>query len=142
MIKIVLLIVLLFGGVAYWYISQPKTTTGPAPITAEAKAYVRSLQLAEVEMKAVESFASQRVVEITGKITNNGDRRLKLVELNCVFGDVYGQPVARERVAIVRASKGGLAPAETKTFRLPFDNLPPGWNQALPQLVIAQIEFE
>jgi hypothetical protein len=82
------------------------------------------------------------VVEITGKITNNGDRRLKLVELNCVFADAYGQPLTRERVAIVRASKGGLAPNETKTFRLPFDNLPPGWNQALPQLVIAQIEFE
>lgn len=142
MIKIVLLIVLVFGGAAYWYISQPKETAGPAPITAEAKAYVRSLQLAEVEMKAIESFASQRVVEITGKITNNGDRKLKLVELNCVFADPYGQPVSRERVAIVRASRGGLAPGETKSFRLPFDNLPPGWNQALPQLVIAQIEFE
>lgn len=142
MIKIVALIVLVFGGAAYWYISQPKVAVGPAPITPEAKAYVRSLQLAEVEMKAIESFASQRVVEITGKITNNGDRKLKLVELNCVFADPYGQPVSRERVAIVRASKGGLAPGETKTFRLPFDNLPPGWNQALPQLVIAQIEFE
>ncbi len=142
MIKIVLLIVLVFGGAAYWYISQPKVALGPAPITPEAKAYVGSLQLAEVEMKAIESFASQRVVEITGKITNNGDRELKLVELNCVFADPYGQPVSRERVAIVRASKGGLAPGETKTFRLPFDNLPPGWNQALPQLVIAQIEFE
>lgn len=142
MIKIVALIVLVFGGAAYWYISQPKVAVGPAPITPEAKAYVRSLQLAEVEMKAIESFASQRVVEITGKITNNGDRKLKLVELNCVFADPYGQPVSRERVAIVRQSKGGLAPGETKSFRLPFDNLPPGWNQALPQLVIAQIEFE
>lgn len=142
MIKIIALIVLVFGGAAYWYISQPKVVTGPAPITPEAKAYVGSLQLAEVEMKAIESFASQRVVEITGKITNNGERKLKLVELNCVFADPYGQPVSRERVAIVRASKGGLAPGETKSFRLPFDNLPPGWNQALPQLVIAQIEFE
>ncbi len=142
MIKIVALIVLVFGGAAYWYLSQPKVAVGPAPITPEAKAYVRSLQLAEVEMKAIESFASQRVVEITGKITNNGDRKLKLVELNCVFADPYGQPVSRERVAIVRQSKGGLAPGETKSFRLPFDNLPPGWNQALPQLVIAQIEFE
>jgi hypothetical protein len=142
MIRIAALILVVCGGAAYWYLSQPKVVTGPAPITAEAKAYVRNLQLAGVEMKAIESFASQRVVEITGKITNNGGRRLKLVELNCVFADPYGQPVARERVAIVRASKGGLAAGETKSFRLPFDNLPPGWNQALPQLVIAGIEFE
>jgi hypothetical protein len=140
--RIAAVLIVVFGGAAYWYLSQPKVVAGPAPITAEAKAYVRSLQLAGVEMKAIESFASQRVVEITGQITNNGARRLRLVELNCVFADPYGQPVWRERVAIVRASKGGLAAGETKSFRLPFDSLPPGWNQALPQLVIAGIEFE
>jgi hypothetical protein len=34
-----------------------------------------------------------------------------------------------------------LMPGETKEFRLPFDTLPESWNQALPDLVIAQIVF-
>jgi hypothetical protein len=50
--------------------------------------------------------------------------------------------VLRERVAIVRSKNGGLAPTETKAFRMPFDNMPQSWNQAMPQLVIAQIQFE
>jgi hypothetical protein len=37
---------------------------------------------------------------------------------------------------------GGLAPGETKQFRLPFDDIPENWNQVMPQLVIAQIQFQ
>ena len=83
----------------------------------------------------------QALVEITGKITNKGDRRLDQVDLNAVFYDPYGQVVLRERVSIVRPRTGGLAPEETKRFRLAFDNIPQSWNQAMPQLVIAGIRF-
>ncbi|MCL4853516.1 MAG: FxLYD domain-containing protein, partial [Bryobacteraceae bacterium] len=83
----------------------------------------------------------QDIIEITGKITNNGDRQLQQVEINCVFYDAYSQLVLRERVAIVRARDGGLAPGGTKNFRLAFDNIPASWNQNMPQLVIANIQF-
>ena len=142
MIKIVALILLLFGGAAYWLANRPKSDPASALISPDAKQYVRNLDLAEVDMKATDSFVSHRIVEITGKITNKGDRKVKLIELNCIFSDPDGQPLSRERVSIVRPSKGGLPPGETKSFRLPFDQLPPAWNQRLPQLVIAQIEFE
>jgi hypothetical protein len=36
---------------------------------------------------------------------------------------------------------GPLAPGGKKNFRLAFDNIPESWNQALPQLVIAQTVF-
>ena len=36
---------------------------------------------------------------------------------------------------------GGLKPGETKSFRLPFDDLPQSWNQSMPQLVIAGVKF-
>ncbi len=113
----------------------------PAPLTPEAKAYVRNLQLADVDMQKHESYMKQAVVEITGKIGNNGGRTLRAVEINCVFYDPYGQVVRRERVPIVSQKIGGLAPGEIKSFRLPFDDIPDSWNQALPQLVIAEIVF-
>jgi hypothetical protein len=114
---------------------------GPAPITAEAKAYVRSLKLGDIEMQESESFAGGKLVEILGNVSNAGERPLKQVEINCVFHDAYGQVVLRQRWPIVRASSGGLKPGETKPFRLPFDTLPASWNQAMPQVVIASIEF-
>ena len=111
------------------------------PLTAEAKLYTRNLQLSDVELKAKENYFQQAVVEINGKIANTGDRPLDTVEIYCVFRDPYGQLVLRRRLAIVNPRMGGLKPGETKTFRLPFDDLPQSWNQAMPQLVIAGVKF-
>lgn len=133
---------LALGGVGYWYLERETPAAQAAPATPEAKAYVKNLKFSEVELKAAESYMKQAVVEIVGKITNAGDRAVRLVEVNCVFYDPYGQLVLRERVAIVRPKTGSLAPGETKSFRLPFDTIPPSWNQSMPQFVIARIDFE
>lgn len=119
-----------------------QNTDGPAPLTPEAKAYVRHLALSNVEMKAAEAYSGQQIVEILGTIGNNGEQPLKTVEVMCIFSDAYGQVVSRERLAIVKSMGGGLKPGETKPFRLPFDSLPASWNQSLPQLVIANIVFD
>ena len=110
-------------------------------LTPEAKAYARNLQLSDVEMKASENYFQQTVVEINGKIANAGTRPLDTVEIYCIFHDPYGQLVLRRRLAIVGTRTGGLKPGETKSFRLPFDDLPQSWNQAMPQLVIAGVKF-
>jgi hypothetical protein len=112
-------------------------------LTDEARAYVRggALALSGVEMQAKENFAKQMLVEITGKITNGGGRPVKLIEINCVFRDPYGAVVLRERLPIVSERGGGLKPGETRSFRLPFDSIPQSWNQTVPDLVIAQIQF-
>lgn len=137
--------VLALGVAGFWYLDR--TSKQPArprpPLTEEARAYVREqkLKLSDVGLKAHENYMHQSVVEITGNIGNAGERTLKTVELNCVFYDAYGLVVLRERVPIVSARIGSLAPGETKPFRLPFDNIPEAWNQAMPQLVIAGITF-
>jgi hypothetical protein len=143
-LAIVSILVVVIGAAAWFLLlrgsGQPAQ---PAPLTPEAKAYVRNLGLADVEMQAKDNALGSTLVEITGKITNKGNRVLRSVELNCVFYDPYGQLVLRERVPIVRYKGGaGLQPGETRSFRMPFDSIPSGWNQALPQLVIAGIDFE
>ncbi|MGA3040115.1 MAG: FxLYD domain-containing protein [Bryobacteraceae bacterium] len=139
---VVALVVILGAGV-FLYLDRAshRPPPPPPPLTTEAKAYVRSLKLMDVDMQKHESYMKQAVVEITGKIGNNGNRTLRVVEINCVFHDPYGQLVLRKRVPIVGQKMGGLAPGEIKNFRLAFDDIPDSWNQALPELVIAQIVF-
>jgi hypothetical protein len=136
---VIIALVLVLGGAGFWDLERESgsSTAGPT-LTAEAKDYVKHLKLSEVDKKATESYLKQSVVEILGKITNTGDRTVRLVELNCVFRDPYRQLVLRERVAIV---KSPLKPGETRSFRLPFDSVPESWDQDIPQLVIAQIRF-
>ena len=140
---IIVALVLAFGAGAFWWLDyQSRHQTSAHPVlTPEARAYLKSLALSEVQMEANESYLKQEVVEINGKIGNKGDRVLKLVEINCVFHDAYGQVVLRERVAIAGRQMGDLRPGDTKSFRLAFDSIPESWNKQMPDMVIAQILF-
>ena len=138
---VVALVFLAIGGAAAWYVSRPRAAYRPPPLSEAARAYVGNLRLSGVEMQKHESYLGQGVVEITGSVGNVGERPLDSVEIHLIFYDPYGQVVLRERRAIVDRKMKGLGPAETKPFRLAFDNIPDSWNQALPQLVIAAIGF-
>jgi hypothetical protein len=142
-LAIVIVLALAAGLAGFLYLDRAakRPLPAPPPLTAEARVYVRYLKLSDVQMNAHESYLKQSIVEITGNIENAGNRKLDLVEIRCVFYDAYGQVVLRERVPIVSKKTGGVAPGETKAFRLPFDNIPESWNQMMPQLVIARIDF-
>lgn len=144
-VLIVIVLVLVAGLAGFLYLNRASERPAPAPptLSGPARAYIRGgfLKITDAEMQAHESYLKQQIVEITGNIQNRGDRVLETVEINCVFYDSYGQVVLRERVAIVSRKMGKLAPGETKPFRLAFDSVPEGWNQAMPQMVIASIEF-
>lgn len=132
-------VLLFLGGAGAWFVLRHSASSNPdSPLTTEGKAYVRNLKLGEVSMSATESYVGQTVTEIEGKITNSGDRAVKHADVFCIFYNAYGEVVIRERVPIVT---GVLKPGETRTFRLPFDDIPTGWNNQMPQLVIARIEF-
>jgi hypothetical protein len=135
-------IVLLAGsGWAYLHFAAP-ANAGPAPLTPEAKAYVRYLKLGPVEMKAEDSYVNQTITDIQGDVTNTGNRTLRSVVVTCVFYNSYGEVVLRERASILKASGAPAKPGDTRHYRLAFDDIPAGWNNRLPQLVIAQIGFD
>ncbi|MGD0500434.1 MAG: FxLYD domain-containing protein [Bryobacteraceae bacterium] len=142
-LAIVIVVIGAAGLAGFWYLDRAskRPPPPPPPLSGPARAYVRNLKLSGVDMQAHESYLHQSIVEITGSIGNTGDRVLKTVEINLVFYDPYGQVVLRDRRAIVDRKMGGLAPGESKPFRLAFDEIPEDWNQALPQLVIAAIDF-
>lgn len=126
-----------------WLTFGPKPAPPPPPVlTAEAKQYLASLALSNVHMQAAESMVDQRVIEILGDISNRGDRTVKLAEVTCVFKDYYGKELKRERLPIVGGVMGSLAPGQSKPFRLAFDDIANTWDQAVPALVIAQIQFQ
>ena len=134
----ILAAVLLLGGAVFWYVNHPTPAASAPPLTPDAKTYVRNLQLSDVTMKATESYVKQMVTEIEGRITNAGTRPVKQVDVFCIFYNAYGEIVLRRRVPIVMSL---VKPGESRSFRLPFDDLPESWNNQMPQLVIAGIEF-
>ncbi len=139
---VTLLVLAAIGAGAIWWLEQG-SGAGPAEpvLTPEAKAYTRNLQLGDVAMKGTDNALGQTLIEIEGRITNAGDRPVESVALTCLFYDPYGVEIWRDRVNIVRARHGIFQPGETRKFRLAFDDIPDGWNQVMPRLIIAQIQF-
>lgn len=130
----------LVAGLAY--LSRPVAKdTSSAAASPEAKAYLAHLRLSDVTIKATENFMQQKVVEVEGRITNAGPRTLRGVDVFCIFYGVDGREVHRERASVVPAAAPPLKPNETRAFRLPFDTVPEGWNQAIPVMAIANINF-
>jgi hypothetical protein len=136
---VIVVLALIAAGV--YFAAAPGKTESQVSASPEAKAYLPNLQLSDVSLKATENFMKQQVVEIEGRIANNGPRPLESVEVYCLFSGIDGREVHRERVPIVPAKGMSLKPGEVRTFRLAFDSLPDTWNQALPRMAIAQITF-
>lgn len=136
-IYVIALAACLAGGLL-WFVNRAKPAEANAPLSADAKSYVRNLQLSDVSLKATESYVGQTVTEIEGKIANSGSRTVQHADVYCVFYNAYGEVILREKVPIV---VNNLKPGESRTFRLPFDDIPGSWNNQMPQLVIARIEF-
>jgi hypothetical protein len=127
---------LLLGGAAC-----QREIAAPEGPTEEAKAYLKDLTFSEVELKATEAYSGHQIVEVLGRLKNKGERPIRSIEVFCIFYDAYGQVVLRERQAIVRSRDGVFGPGDERSFRLAFDTLPDSWNQSLPQLVVASIQF-
>ena len=126
------------------YVQWKKDSVRPPEqiiLTVEARAYLPMLDLGEVEMTAHDNALGQTLVEITGQISNLGDRHVRSIRINCVFFDIQGMEFHRVLSTIVRSSRS-LAPSAQQSFRLPFDDIPEGWNQVMPNLYIAEIVFD
>lgn len=139
---IVIVILLALGVCGFYYLDRAakRPPAPPPPLSGDARTYVKNgfLPISNVEMQAHESYLEQSIVEITGNVGNTGNRVISSAVIYCVFYDPYKQVILRERVAIV---KSRLSPGETKPFRLAFDSVPESWDQTLPQIVIAAIDF-
>jgi len=154
-------IVVLAGLGGFWYLDRisKQTPAGPAPPSAAARDYAKNLRfvgadgvmLENPKMESHESYLQQAIVEISGNLLNSGDRALNSVEVTWLFkdpgtpmpdGTLYQEVIWRERTFLVTKKTGGLAPGQFRHFSLSFDNVPDTWNQAMPNLVIAGIEFK
>ena len=154
-------LVVVVGLAGFWYLERVSKQVPPAPPppTGAARAYIKNLRFVgadgqtpeEPKMQSHESYLQQTIVEISGNLLNAGDRVLNSVEVTWIFyepgvvmpdGQLYKETIWRERRLLVPKNSGGLEPGKARPFKLAFDNIPDSWNQAMPSLVIAAIDFK
>lgn len=119
----------------------------PAP----PPAYAANLKFSDLKTSAAQNFVGATVSYLDGSITNTGDRTVIHAVAQVTFKDELGQTAQREELPIRVLRTGGpydeavdlnlspLAPGQSKTFRLTFENISAQWNHAYPDLQITQV---
>jgi hypothetical protein len=121
----------------------PELSASPSAIpTEEQKAYFRKLEFTDVYMSAAENFLGHTVTYLDARVTNNGTKTVRRLDLDLTFVDILNQVVLRERAHPVTERTTALKPGESRTFRVTFEHMPADWNQAAPTMTPVYVQFE
>ena len=132
-------------GIAFLLRESPKAAKPPSP-------YIASLKLSDFKMSAAENFVGHTVSYIDGSITNSSDKTVTHAVVEVTFKDEMGQVAQSEPgmpLSVLKTSgpypeavdlsASPLAPGQTQTFRLTFDNISAQWNRQYPDMRVTDV---
>lgn len=117
----------------------------------EPPAYAASLKFSDLKASAAQNFVGATVNYLDGTVTNTGDRTVIHAVVQVVFKDDMNQMAQREDVPLrvlrtgppydeaVDLNMSPLAPGQSKSFRLTFENISAQWNRAYPEMKVTDV---
>jgi hypothetical protein len=123
----------------------------PTRTAPQVPPYAAQLRIFDLKMSQSQNFVGASVTYIDGTFTNAGDKIVTHAVVRVTFKDLYGQIAQREQVPIkvlqtsgpypdtVDLSVSPVPPGQSKPFRLIFEHVSEQWNQAYPELQIADV---
>ena len=132
---------LVLAGILFLSLRRPASQS-PAGPSREAEAYASQLSVAGLHLSAEENFLGQQVVYLEGKLTNKGDKTIRLLKVRLFFYDTLNQVILREDQEVLGTRSAPLPPGQTREFRLLFDRLPDSWNRQTPQLQLVSLQLQ
>jgi hypothetical protein len=114
-------------------------------------AYAANLKFSDLKTSAAQNFVGATVSYLDGAITNTGNQTVIHAVVQVTFKDELGQIAQREELPLRVLRTGGpydeavdlslapLAPGQTQSFRLTFENISAQWNHAYPDLQLTQV---
>jgi len=139
----VVIVGVLVGLLVLAFRAEEKTPSEPPP-------YAASLKFSDLKTSAAQNFVGATVNYLDGTVTNTGDKTVTHAVVLIIFKDDMGQMAQREEIPLHVIRSGNydegvdlnlspLAPGQTKTFRLTFENISAQWNHAYPDMQVTQV---
>lgn len=140
------IVLILFAGLLLLTRStQPHKTTAAAklPFGAEEQNYAANIHFQEVEFSQSSNMLNQEFTYATGKISNDGNRALRALELTVEFHDQFNQVVLRETQRPVDLAAPPLPPGQQRDFQITIEqHIPSTWNQQYPSIRVTGLALE
>ena len=130
--------------VAFLFRSKPHQQVPPNP-------YASQLKISDLAMSTSQNFVGSKVTYIDGTLTNPGDKTVTHAIVRVTFHDSLDQVTQIEDVPVkilltsgpypdtIDLSAAPLGPGESKPIRLIFEHISEQWNQAYPEIQVADV---
>jgi hypothetical protein len=128
------------------FVQRPKPHP-PVPVNP----YATQLKISGITMSTAQNFIGAKVTYIDGTLTNPGNKTVTSAIILVTFRDAYGQVAQIDNLPAKLLQTTGpypdtidlaaspLAAGQSKPFRLIFDHVSAQWNQAYPELQVANV---
>jgi hypothetical protein len=113
--------------------------------------YAQHLAFSGISMSESTNSLGGKVTYLDGKITNRGADTLRSITVQVAFDDVAGQLAQKNTLPLnlIRTrepyvdtepvASAPIRPADTREFRLIFDQVTPQWNGAYPEVRVIAV---
>lgn len=140
-----LIVVLLFAGLMVLMdstqrhqVRQEKLPFGPAE-----QSYAPNIHFRDIELSHSANMLNQEFIFMNGRISNDGDRTVRALEITIEFHDPFKQVILRETQQVLATSGHPFGPGQQRDFQVTIEqHLPAEWNQQDPAIRITGLLLE
>jgi hypothetical protein len=109
----------------------------PLPLGEAEQAYAEHIRFDDHELYRAANFLGQEVTYLSVVVANEGDRRVREVELTYLFYDLDDELVMRDRQRLLGPRAAPLEPGERREIQIGWEHVPVGWNQHVPRMQVS-----
>jgi hypothetical protein len=139
------IVLLLLAGLLFLTHSTPHRTSAAArlPFGTEEQNYAANIHFQSVELSQATNLLNQEFTYATGKISNDGSRTVRGLEVTLDFHDQFNQVILRERQRVVELTAAPLSPGQQRDFQITIEqHIPSEWNQQYPSIRVTGLVLE
>lgn len=137
----VAVLAVIVGGLALLRHNVSRSAATAPMMSAEEKAYLSQITTSDPRVTAAENFLGNTITYLNARVTNNGARTVRRLDLKLEFHDTLEQVVLRETTHPITPKTLPLKPGQTRTVQVAFEHMPVDWNQAPPTITPEYVGF-
>ena len=141
-----IVIVALLVGAAILYSryssSSDSDVEKPLPMGVEEQSYAPNIHFLEPKMSRAANFLNQEVTYVFFTAENAGTRRVQNIEVTVEFHDPFNQVILRDKQRLFLPNAPPFEPGQKRDVQIPYEHIPPQWNNGFPSVVVSGLSFK
>lgn len=144
LVGIVIVALLVSAAVLYSRYASPAVSEDdkPLPVGPAEQAYASQIHFLEPKMSRAANFLNQEVTYVFCTVENGGDRKLHQIEVTVEFHDPFRQVILRDKQRLFLPTAPPFIPGQQRDVQIPYEHIPPQWDQAFPSITVTGVAFK